>query len=252
MRLMSHDEAQSGAADPGRDFRTTHWSVVLSAREHWSVQSTEALERLCRTYWYPIYVFVRRRGYGPHEAEDLTQGFFTKLLEKNYLEAADRGKGKFRTFLLTALTRFLANEWDRGRAQKRGGGHATFSLDELAPPGMEAYDPPSDETPEHLYERQWAEAVLQQVLVRLRDEFDGAGRTGMFEELKSFLLEEKGAVTYSEAANRLKLSLSALKSSIFRLRQRYRDLLREEISNTVASPTEVEEEIRYLLSVLSR
>lgn len=249
---MSHDEEQSKAPDPGRDFRTTHWSVVLSAREHWSDQSVEALERLCRTYWYPIYVFIRRRGHGPHESEDLTQGFFTKLLEKNYLEAADRGKGRFRTFLLTAVTRFLANEWDRGRAQKRGGKHVTFSLDDLAPEGMEAYDPPSDQTPEHLYERQWAEAVLQQVLSRLRREFDGVGRSGVFDELKNFLLEEKGAVSYAEVAARLNLSLAALKSSVFRLRQRYRDLLQDEIANTVASEQEVEEEIRYLLSVLSR
>jgi DNA-directed RNA polymerase specialized sigma24 family protein len=249
---MSQDEAQSHAPDPGRDFRTTHWSVVIRAREHWSDQSREALERLCRTYWYPIYVFVRRRGLGSHEAEDLTQGFFTKLLEKNYLESADRDKGRFRTFLLTAVTRFLANEWDRERALKRGGGQAVFSLEDLAPEGMDAYDPPSDQTPEHLYERQWAEAVLQQVLARLRREFDGAGRAEVFDELKSFLLEEKGAVSYADVAKRLNLTLPALKSSIFRLRQRYRDLLQDEISNTVATPQEVEDEIRYLVAVLSR
>ncbi|MBL9171675.1 MAG: sigma-70 family RNA polymerase sigma factor [Verrucomicrobiales bacterium] len=249
---MSQDEAQSHAPDPGRDFRTTHWSVVIRAREHWSDQSREALERLCRTYWYPIYVFVRRRGFGSHEAEDLTQGFFTKLLEKNYLESADRDKGRFRTFLLTAVTRFLANEWDRERALKRGGGQTVFSLEDLAPEGMDAYDPPSDQTPEHLYERQWAEAVLQQVLARLRGEFDGAGRAEVFDELKSFLLEEKGAVSYADVAKRLNLTLPALKSSIFRLRQRYRDLLQDEISNTVATPQEVEDEIRYLVAVLSR
>jgi len=204
------------------------------------------MEKLCRTYWYPLYVFVRRKGYGHDDASDLTQAFFARLLEKRYLRSVDSSRGKFRTFLLTSMMHFLANEWDKTQAQRRGGGCQVLSLDDAAD---ERYrDEPVDlATPEKIFERRWAHAIMGVVLDRLASETEEK----RFEILKGFLLEEKGALSYDKAASHLGTSVAAITSAIHRMRGRYRVLLYEEIANTVEAPEQVEPEIRHLLAVLS-
>jgi RNA polymerase sigma factor (sigma-70 family) len=233
-------------------FTTTHWSVVLTARDDQSPRAAEALDKLCRHYWPPIYAFVRRRGHGPDDAQDLTQEFFARLLEKNYLDAADAAKGKFRTLLLTAVSRFLANEWERTQTQKRGGGAVHLSLDADAAEDGYRVDPADPATPDTIYERRWAETVLETVLARLRQEFEVADQQERFELLKPSLAMEQHAPSGADIAARLGLSESAVYSAVHRLRQRYGELLREEIAHTVASPHEIEEELRYLARALSR
>lgn len=224
--------------------------IVRAARDG-DERAPAALEELCRLYWYPLYAFVRRQGHGPDEARDLTQEFFAQLLGKNFIAAADPGRGKFRTFLLVALKRMLGHERERAQALKRGGGVAHVALD--AEEGEELYrlEPATDETPERLYERRWAQSLLETVIARVRQECDAAGRAGRFEVLKVFLIDERPEESYAEAAARLGLSESAVKSAIFRLRQRYAEIFREEIGRTVSSPLEVDEEIRHLLEILS-
>lgn len=231
-------------------FTATHWSVVLSAATGSTTKSFEALEALCKTYWYPLYTFIRRKGYAPHDAQDLTQSFFERVLEKDYLKAVDPKKGKFRSFLLASLDHFLANEWRRTQAQKRGGGAAIVSLDDTAEQKY-LQIAASDLSPERLFEQQWATTLLEQVVVRLRDEFIASGRWQTFEELKAFLTGEKKAVSYGELAKKLTTTEGALKMTVSRMRQRYGELLRLEIANTVSSPAEVEEELRALLAALS-
>jgi RNA polymerase sigma-70 factor (ECF subfamily) len=183
-----------GLAQGGpRDFRTTHWSVVLAARNALTDVSRVALEQLCRAYWLPVYTFIRRRGFSPEDGQDLTQGFFAKMLEKEWLQAADAEKGRFRTFLLTAVTRFLANEYDRAQALKRGGGQTILPLETEDAEEHYVFEPADSRTPETAYDEEWAETLLQRVLDRLRAEFDGAGRTGRFDALKVFLTEDRGA-----------------------------------------------------------
>lgn len=234
-----------------RNFRTTHWSVVLAARDDdgFGTRNT-ALETLCRTYWYPLYAFVRRKGYGAEDAQDLTQGFFERFVGKNYLQSVAADRGKFRSFLLASLNHFLANEWDKSQTQKRGGGHEIISLDaELA---EERYDrePGHDLSPEKIFERRWAQTVLENVLKRLRAEFDVAGQVKRFDTLKGFLLDERGATPFAEAAQQLGMNEAAVKSAVHRMRKRFREMFREEIENTVASPTEVDDEIRHLILAL--
>ena len=243
-------EPPVGLADAAR-FRTTHWSMVIRAVDASDASSHLALERLCQAYWPAVHEFIARRGQSPEDAKDLTQGFFARLLEKEWLRAADATKGRFRTFLLTAVTRFLANERERAEALKQGGGQVLFSLNvpEAEPGGVP--EPTDGATPEAAFERRWAETLLNRVLERLRQEFDAGGRTGRFQELKSFLTEDRGETSYAEVAGRLGISAAAVKSGIHRLRQRYGELVREEIAETVDSPVEVEAEIRHLLSVLS-
>src|SRR5215468_8066806 len=202
-------------------FDTTHWSVVVHAGDSRSPEADSAMERLCRTYWYPLYVFVRRKGHSHEDASDLTQAFFAKFLEKRYLRSVDASLGKFRTFLLTSMTHFLANEWDRSQAQKRGGGHRLISFDD--PMAEERYqlEPVEHTTPETLYERRWAQTVLGVVLDRLATETEAK----RFEVLKPFLLEDKGAVSYDDAAAQLGLSVSAITSAIHRMRTRFGTLL---------------------------
>jgi RNA polymerase sigma factor (sigma-70 family) len=244
--------AQAGD-ESGRQalFVTTHWSVVLSARDKTSPQSAEALERLCRTYWYPLYAHVRRLGINPHEAEDLTQEFFARALRKNYLEAADRERGRFRTFLLMALKRFLADEWDRAQAQKRGGGLPLLPLNtEVA---EQRYQAESTELPaDRAYEQRWAMAVLQQSLARLHQEFKQAGKEREFERLKRFLTVGQKDVLYADAAGELGQTEGALRVAVHRLRKRFRELFREEVANTVARAEDVDEEFRHLREVLSQ
>lgn len=249
---MPADDSSPPGIAAGRDFRTTHWSLVLAAGAPSETSGDLALEQLCRTYWYPVFVYVRRRGFAPADAQDLTQGFFARLLEKGWLKEADASKGRFRTFLLTLLTRYLANEYERAQAQKRGGRIEFVALDTAIAEARYALEPREESTPETEFARRWADALMTRVLDRLRAEFDGGGRAGRFDELKVFLLAPKGEVPYAEVAARLGMTESAVTSGIFRLRQRYAILLREEIRNTVRDESEVEEEIRHLLGAMTR
>lgn len=217
-------------------FEPTRWSVVVTAgRGH-----HRALEELCRAYWFPLYAYVRRRGHLAHEAEDLTQEFFARLLAKNYLAHVEREKGKFRSFLLAALNHFLANEWDKARAQKRGGRFTFISADSETRYRAE----PADElSPDKLLDRQWAIALLEQVLARL-----AAEQPAGFEHLKPYLTAGGETIPYAGLAGKLGTTEGAVKVAVHRLRKRYRQLLREEIAHTVASPTEVDEEIRHLFA----
>ena len=233
------------------DFAATRWTIVLAAAQGaLSPLAAEAMAELCQTYWYPLYAYIRRRGCSVHEAEDLTQEFFLRLLAKNYLAEVDRRKGKFRAFLLVSLKHFLANEWDRLRAEKRGGGRFFASLDTVYAESRYQREPVDDLTPEKLFERHWALTVLEQVLNRLQAEFVADGKSEHFEVLKQFLTESRPSIPYSDVAARLATTPGAVKTAVHRLRQRYRELLRSEIAQTVADPTEIDDEIRHLLDCL--
>lgn len=223
----------------------------MAARQAPTALSQQALEQLCRTYWFPVYAFVRRRGYPPEDAQDLTQGFFARVLASETLLQADATKGRFRTFLLTLLTRHLATEFERKGALKRGGGSERIELDAADAEARYAIEPRDTVTPEVLFERQWADALLERVLDRLRVEFDGTGKGGRFEVLKGFLLSPAREVSYAEVAAKLGMTEAGVTSGIFRMRQRYGAVLREEIRQTVAEDSEVEDEIRHLLHILA-
>jgi len=234
----------------GTVFATTHWSVVLSAADASAPGAQEALEKLCRIYWYPLYLYVRQRGHEQHDAQDLTQEFFLRLLEKQYLAQVDPCRGKFRSFLIVAVNHFLANQWDRAKAAKRGGRITFVSFDEALAEQRYAIEAATDASPEKTFERRWAVTLLGQVLVRLRDEFAQAGKIQQFESLKIFLSGEKPSVSYAELAARLQTTEAALKMAVLRMRQRCGELLREEIATTVADPQQVEEEIRCLFAIM--
>jgi RNA polymerase sigma-70 factor (ECF subfamily) len=250
--MSGTSDHSTGGPGAGGWFATTHWSVVRNAREGDSAEAREALEQLCQTYWYPLYAFVRRQGHGPHDAQDLTQEFFAHLLEKDGLAAVDRGKGKFRSFLLAALKHFLANEWDRRTAQKRGGVHAHLSIDAAAAESRYDLEPADVQDAEKVFERRWALTLLDRVLDRLKAEFSANGRAEHFEELKVVLTADKRAVPYATLAGRLGMSEGAVKVAVHRLRQRYREVLRSEIAHTVSDPLEVDDELRHLFVVLSK
>jgi RNA polymerase sigma-70 factor (ECF subfamily) len=247
---MSGPPARLESSGPPDRFRTTHWSLILAAREHDSPEARQALEELCECYWYPLYAFIRRSGHNSEEARDLTQEFFARLLEKDYLAAVNRDKGKFRSFLLAACKHFLANERDRALAQKRGGGRTILSFNADAAESTYSSEPQHTLTPERLYERRWVLMLLQSVLNRLRKEQEKAGKGTHFDQLKGFLAGDRAATRYSQVAEALGTSVGALKVAVHRLRGRYRELLREEIARTVNSPDEVEAEIRNLFSAL--
>jgi RNA polymerase sigma-70 factor (ECF subfamily) len=231
-------------------FQTTHWSIVLLAGQHRSQLSAEALEKLCRSYWFPLYAYVRCKGHDAEEAEDLTQEFFLRLLEKDYLTHADRSKGKFRSFLLTALNHFLVNDWRRAQAVKRGSGQAPISFDDPSAECRYALEPASHLTPERLYERRWALTLLDAALGRLRDEYTAAGAGRQFERLRGFLTTEAGESHHATVAAELGTTAGAVGVAVHRLRRRYRELVRAEIANTIASQAEVEEEIRWLFAAV--
>jgi len=232
------------------EFPTTRWTLVIAAGDPKRRDARPALVSLCNSYWYPLYAYLRRRGYPADRAQDLTQDFFLRMLEGRYLDRADPEKGRFRSFLLTSLKFFVADEEDRQRASKRGGG-MVVSLEFSS--GEEWYqrEPAHDETPERIFERRWAVAVLDRVVERLRNEFVQHGRLEHFERLKVFLLG-RSAAPYAALAVEMKTSEGALKVAIFRLRERYRELFRQEIADTVADPAEVESELRFLADVLAR
>ncbi len=231
-------------------FPTTHWSAVLQAGKGDSPAASAALEELCRTYWYPLYAYVRRQGRSPEEAEDLTQSFFERLLEKDYVKLADPERGRFRSFLVSALKNFLTDEWTRSTRQKRGGGCALLSWDRQSAEQRYAREPVDQMTPEKIFEKQWAIALLEQVLGRLEQEQVQAGREHLFQEVKGWLWGDKGTLAYADLAEQLGLTESALKSAVHRLRLRYRELLRAEIGRTVATPLEVQEEWEGLMVAL--
>jgi len=248
---MKGDQAQLDSPHSARtEFRTTHWSLVLAAAERESVESDAALERLCRAYWYPLYAHVRRQGNDPHEAQDLTQAFFERLLEKSFLRAVDRNKGRFRAFLLTALDHFLANEWRRGHARKRGGGRTIVSLDDESIENRYSLEPTHDETPERLFERRWALTVLERAMNRLGAECDTSARAALFDAVRSLIGGDRADLPHSMLAARLGMIENAFNLALHRLRRRYGELIREEIAETVAGPHEVDHELRHLMKCI--
>jgi len=237
--------AQNGAVA----FATTHWSVVLAAQDE-SPAAQEALEKLCRTYWRPIYSFVRRQGVGPEEAKDLTQGFFALLLERRDLDAVRREKGRLRSYLLTSLKHFLTNERSRAMAVKRGEGQRLIPLEDLRVRERAGFEPADIASADHVYERRWALTVLDQVLTRLRDEYRATGKMLLFDQLQKSLTDEPERPSQAEIAHELGMTENAVKQAFHRLRQRYRELLREEIAHTVMAPGDIEDELRHLIAVL--
>jgi len=231
-------------------FLTTRWSMVLNAGQDGTVAES-ALERLCRGYWYPLYIFVRRRGHGPDEAQDLTQEFFARLLSSETLQSADPQKGRFRTFLLAAMKHFLINVWRDANRQKRGGGRQFLSWENLEAEERFQSEPATGEDEDSLFDRRWAREVVSAALARIRREMERDGEGERFAVLQQFLQGDAGE-SYAGAAQALRLSDAAVKSAIFRMRRRYGQYIREEIMQTVADPELVEEEIRHLISVIAR
>ena len=247
---MATSSTPTLSLDPASRFAATRWSMVLAAGD-WraGTASQRAMGDLARVYWFPLYAYLRRQGSSPPNAEDLVQGFFARLLEKDALASVDRSKGKFRSFLLASLQNFLANEWDKSHALKRGGDRQILSFDAMSAEARYAAEPADQLTPERVFERRWALAVLEQVLTRLRNEYAGHGQAEVFAALEHLLVGGQGP-TYSRLAEPLGMTEGAIKVAGHRLRRRYRELLREEIAQTVSDPALVDEEIRQLLACL--
>jgi len=231
-------------------FTTTHWSVVLAAGQRASPDSRRALAMLCERYWFPLYAYVRRSGCSSHDAEELTQEFLTQLIDKGYLRDVDRQRGKFRSFLLAALKHFLSKQRDRARAKKRGGGRVPVSLDFRDAENRYKLEPADELTPERLYERRWALTLLDEVLLRLQREFADAGKLAVFESLKGSLTGSQDSPTYRQIAEDLAMTEGAVKVAVHRLRRRYRELLKEEIAQTVEDPDDIDEELKELFSAV--
>ena len=248
--MAAHDSKIERLPARGERFATTHWSMVVSAGgQPRRSRVDRALATLCENYWFPLYAFVRRAGHSAEDAQDLTQEFFARLLAKNYLAVADPPEGRFRSFLLAAMKHFLSDEWDRAHAQKRGGSRTVISLDSLDAETRYRLEPASDLTPEKMFEKQWALALLEHVLSRLHAELADEGKSALFEALKDTLTGAR-SLTYAAIGAELGMSEGAVKVAAHRMRRRYRALLREEIAQTLASSDEIAEEIRYLLSCL--
>lgn len=233
-------------------FATTHWSVILTAAHSDSTRAGAALEHLCRSYWYPIYHFVRRQGHSTHDAQDFTQEFFARLLEKNWIAQADQSRGRFRSFLLMIVKRFLAAEWHKANAQKRAGGLRCPSLPLHTAETRYASEPADTGTPDQAFEKQWALTLLGTVVRELRADYEQDGNGNRFDALKPCLLGRSEAQPYAELALKLEMTEGAVKVAVHRLRQRYRERLKAEIAHTVADPAEVEPELHHLFRVLSR
>ncbi len=233
-------------------FATTRWSVVLAAGHNDTTHARAALEKLCRAYWYPLYAYVRRRGHSPEDAQDLTQEFFTQLLERQSLAGADPNLGRFRSFLLGSMNHFLANEWKKSQTIKRGGGHQLLSLDWAAAEDRFDLEPADHSTPDKLFDKQWALALLDEVLNRLELEYQAEGKADLFAALKQTLMGSRETQPYAELAARLAMNESAVKVAVHRLRKRYRELIRDEIAGTLDPSRDIEAEMRHLFSALAQ
>jgi RNA polymerase sigma-70 factor (ECF subfamily) len=232
-------------------FVTTHWSVVLAASRTDTTRADQALTRLCQTYWFPLYAYARRRGFSPQDAQDLTQAFFAHLLANHGFASADPNRGRFRSFMLGCMNHFLANEWERQRAQKRGGGQGVLSLDLAQAEAQFGLEPVDNSSPDKLFDKNWALTLLQQVLNQVEAEYRVAGKATLFEGLKAALTGTRESQPYAVLARDLGMAETAVKVAVHRLRKRYRELLRLELTNTLADPTHADEELRHLLAALA-
>lgn len=247
---MPSPDFNPNALPAAQQFRTTHWSVVLAAKEDSSPGAADALAQLCRAYWYPLYAYVRRKGYAAEDCEDLTQEFFARFLEKHWLGSVDRQKGKFRSFLLASLEHFLAKEWVRAHRLKRGGGQTIVAWDGCNPEERYRLEPTDDWTAERIYERRWALTVLEQAMSALAAEYVAAGKQPLFEELKPFISGVDEEVSYPELAVRLRMSEGAVRVAVHRLRQRFGESVRGEIAKIVQRTEDIEEELLHLFAAL--
>jgi RNA polymerase sigma-70 factor (ECF subfamily) len=248
---LTSEHSTSASTAPGDIFATTHWTVVLAAGKRSTPQSDRALEELCRTYWFPLYAYVRRHGHTKEDAEDLTQAFFARFLGKNDLAGLNAERGRFRAFLLASLKHFLINEWDKARRQKRGGGVTPLSLDWHTADTQFQIAATAEPSPDKAFDREWAVALLAKVIERLRTECEADGREKQFEQLKIFLTAGKGALSHAAAAKTLGMDEGAARVAVYRLRKRYRQLLRDEIAQTLADAADVDEEMRALFGAFS-
>ncbi len=249
--MLSDSQIAFARSDQHRCFITTHWSVVLSAKQG-SSDAGKALQALCQAYWPPLYTYIRRSGHAEHDAQDLTQDFLAQLMAKDFLSNVAPHKGKFRSYLLASLKNFLASEHQRATALKRGGGVTLVPLDANPEEDFLRAEPATHETPESIFERRWAVALMERAFAKLRDEVTAAGKTAQFDRLKEYLQADAGRGDYTVAARDLKMSPSAVGVAVHRLRQRFGELIRREIADTVASPEEIDGELRHLASVLGR
>jgi DNA-directed RNA polymerase specialized sigma24 family protein len=239
-----------GSSQTAREFRTTHWSAVLAVGDGSSPEAMQALAELCRTYWYPLYAYVRRKGHEVADAQDLTQEFFARFLEKNYFGLADRRKGKFRSFLLASLEHFLAKEWNRAHRLKRGGGQTIIRWDHCDAEERYRLEPADEATPERIYERRWALTVLEQAMAALEAEYTAAGKKHLYEQLRVFISGEDDPAAYTDLAMGLQMSEGAVRVAAHRLRQRYAEAVRLELAKLVQKPEEIEAELRHLFAAL--
>lgn len=247
MSISTEQHAHPSAAI----FATTQWSVVVAARDGGSAEAFTALEGLCRSYWRPVYAYVRRDGFSREDAQDLTQEFFRRFIEKEWIERLEHRRGKFRSFLLTFLKHFLSDERDRVGAKKRGGGRDFISLDDLKAGESDAFEPRESLTADQVFDRRWAQTVMERAVARLRQEYVEADQSELFDQLKELQPGERGELRYAEIGGRLRMSEGAIKSAVHRLRLRHRDVLRDEIGRTVSTREEVDAEIRHLIQALS-
>jgi RNA polymerase sigma factor (sigma-70 family) len=250
--MSSANNCETPAEGRAQWFATTHWSVVLTAGQGGSPNAEAALEKLCRAYWRPLYAYMRRRGYNFHDAQDLTQEFFARLLQQNALGSVDRHRGKFRSFLLASLNHFLANEYERASAAKRGSGKWLLSLDDQADEAAYSHKSDTNLSPEGVYEKRWAITVLEQAFARLRDESARAGRSQLFDQLKAFLADGTDGGDYKVLAAKLGMTANAVAVAVYRLRQKYREIVRDEVAQTVGSLDQIDEEVRHLFAALAQ
>lgn len=238
-------------ANSNSSFTATRWTIVIGAQTANQERSKHALEALCQTYWFPLFAYVRRKGYAPHDAEDLTQGFFERLLARDFLENVEQEKGKFRSFLLAAMNNHLNDEYARSQRLKRGAGHKVISMDQMTAEERYGFEPADRLTPELLFEKQWVLTMLETVLNRLKSDYVKQGKGDLFDKLKVLLTAGKGAIPFSQLARELNMAETATRMAASRLRHRYRELLRQEIAHTVSRPEEIDEELAYLFKALS-
>ena len=248
---MPRTDSDSADKDiPPTHFATTQWSLVVAAGVDPTTESRIALENLCRIYWYPLYTYIRRKGTSLEDAEDLTQGFFAHLLDNDFLRHADSSRGRFRTFLLTSVNNYIRNDWHKGQSARRGGKNIMISLDVQTAEERYRLEPPDDRTPVMYFEKHWALTVIEQCMTSLQEKMTRSGNSKLFAALKNYLIDEGASSSYEHLANQLNMSETAIRVAVHRLRKRFGDLLCEQIAQTVSSPEQVNEEIRYLISIL--